>query len=69
MNINLTLIGQSVAMLVFVWFTYESFGLISIPMAACVGQAISMAIITIAVIRDILEQQKLRPSLTTGGTE
>ena len=31
--------------------------LISIPMAACIGQAISMVIITVAVIRDVLGNQ------------
>lgn len=31
--------------------------LISIPMAACLGQAISMVIITIAVIKDVLDNQ------------
>lgn len=37
-------------------FKFEN-NLISIPMAACIGQAISMVIITVAVIRDVLGNQ------------
>ena len=51
-------------MLAFVWGTYSTFVLISIPMAACVGQFVSMVIISFAVIRDVLD--KNRAELQTG---
>lgn len=46
---------STVAMLLFVWLTFSQFEnrLISIPIAACFGQAISMLIITYYVFADI----------------
>ena len=46
---------STVAMLVFVWLAFNQFEnrLISIPIAACFGQAISMFIITYYVFADI----------------
>ena len=49
-------IGSIFIMLVWVWLAYPRFGLISIPMAACVGQVVSMIVITTAVIRDVISQ-------------
>ncbi len=40
-------------MLVFVAVAYSRFGLLSIPMAACVGQFVSMLLISAAVVRDV----------------
>lgn len=44
-------------MLVFVWLAYPQWQLISIPMAACVGQAFSMVVISSAVIADVSSNQ------------
>ena len=45
-------------MLIFVWLTYSRVGLLSIPMAACLGQAVSMVIISIAVVRHLIERNR-----------
>ena len=46
-------------MLAFVYFTFSKMGLICIPMAACVGQALSMLIITTFVIREVVQRASL----------
>ncbi len=46
------------AMIGFV-LTYSSLGLVCIPMAACVGQALSMLIISVAVIHDVSQQNSI----------
>jgi O-antigen/teichoic acid export membrane protein len=56
-------------MLVFVWIAFSSFGLISIPMAACVGQAVSMLIITFAVVREIGRQCEMETVVRSEGIE
>ena len=40
-------------MLAFVYFAFNQYSLVSIPMAACLGQALSMLIITYYVIREV----------------
>jgi O-antigen/teichoic acid export membrane protein len=44
-------------MLAFVAATFSRFGLLSVPIAAGVGQAISMAIISIVIMLDVRQQQ------------
>ena len=48
-------------MLAFVYFAHQRFGLVSIPMAACVGQALSMIIITTFVVLEV--RRRNRPEL------
>ncbi len=48
-------IASIVLMLVFVALAYPKYELLSVPMAACVGQAFSMIVISIAVIKDTSE--------------
>ena len=43
-------------MLVCVWLTFAEFGLLSIPIAACVGQVVSMLIISTFVFKDVMER-------------
>jgi antigen flippase len=56
-------------MLAFVWMVYHGWlpspqqKLLSIPMAACLGQALSMVIITSAVLLDVNERQRQTASL------
>lgn len=40
-------------MLLFVWFAFSRWSFLSIPMAACVGQGLSMIIVTVAVLVDV----------------
>ena len=47
-------------MLAFVYFAIDQIGLVSIPMAACIGQALSMLIITSFVVREVLIRDRLR---------
>lgn len=47
-----------VLMLVVVWLFYDSWGLLSIPMSACVGQAFSAIVIVTAVLLDINERNQ-----------
>ena len=51
-------------MLAVVLFTFDSYGLLSIPLAAFVGQFVSMLIISGAVISDVSETS--RHDLTDG---
>ena len=51
------------AMLTFVYFSYDQFGLLSIPMAAFVGQFLSMLIVTFFVIQSVVARQGVK----TGG--
>ncbi len=55
-------------MCAFVWLVFPKYQLISIPMAACVGQALSMLIITVAVVRDIIEPRGGNIAFTAGGS-
>ena len=50
-------------MLTFVYFSYDQFGLLSIPMAAFVGQFLSMLIVTFFVIQSVVARQGVK----TGG--
>lgn len=52
-------------MLIFVALAYPKWKLLSIPMAACIGQATSMLVISIMVIREVSVHQAANPS--TGG--
>ena len=56
-----------VAMLVFFFFAYPHYGLFSIPFAACFGQAISMLIISAAVLYDVDKESKAVASTETRG--
>ena len=46
------------AMLAVVLFCFERFELLSVPLAACVGQAISMMIVTVFVLKEISARQE-----------
>ena len=50
-----------VLMLLFVVCAYPHWDLLSIPMAACVGQALSMVIISAAVMKDVVERNRYMP--------
>ena len=50
-----------VLMLLFVVFAYPHWKLLSIPMAACVGQALSMVVISTVVIQDVIAQNRNIP--------
>ena len=45
-------------MLAFVYLVVEQSGLVCIPMAACIGQSLSMLIITTFVVREILQRDR-----------
>ena len=45
-------------MLAFVYFAHQKYGLVCIPMAACVGQALSMLIITMFVIQEVSNRNR-----------
>ena len=49
-------------MLLFVYLTFAKFELISIPMAACVAQAVSMAIVVVFVIRETANRVRVEGS-------
>lgn len=55
----LSRIASIAIMLIFVEFAFEKWELISIPMAACVGQALSMAVITYAVLLEVKKRDKV----------
>ena len=46
-------------MLVFVAIAYGPFGLIAVPMAACVGQAVSLVVIVTAIFVDVSKPKNL----------
>ncbi len=46
-------VASIAVMLIFVFFAFAKWEFLSIPMAACVGQALSMIIITVAVLHDV----------------
>ncbi len=57
-------ITSIVVMLGFAWFAYPSMGLYSIPLAACVGQAISMLIITSFAVRELAHRSRRSEAVT-----
>lgn len=44
-------------MLLFVWLAFSQWEYLSIPMAACVGQGLSMIIVTTAVVHDVAKRE------------
>ena len=50
-----------VLMLLFVNFAYPFWDLLSIPMAACAGQALSMILVSAFVIKDVVQRNRSEP--------
>ncbi|MEM7455857.1 MAG: hypothetical protein AAF456_16000 [Planctomycetota bacterium] len=58
-----------IVMVIFVNAAFGSMGLFSIPAAACVGQAVSMVIISVAVLREVASQNRTNPESGVSGGE
>lgn len=48
-------------MLLFAALTFGSFGLLSIPMAACVGQALALVVVVAGVLLNVDEERSVKP--------